>query len=60
MSTQIDWNDVARFASEYMSGVGRTPGSDDLLTEIARAYLRSRGLPSSEMATVIQMVDSVL
>jgi hypothetical protein len=60
VSTEVNWDDVARFVAEYMSRTGGSTGSGDLLGEIAEAYVKARGLPSSAIVTVVQMVDSVL
>ena len=60
MSASPDWSDVARFVSEYMSGQHRAAATGNLLNDIAKAYLKARGLPPSDLPTVIQMVNSVL
>jgi predicted transcriptional regulator len=60
VSAAPDWNDVARFVSEYMAGKHQGVGTGNLLNDIASAYIQARGLPSSDLPSVIQIVDSVL
>jgi hypothetical protein len=55
-----DWDDVARFVSEYMAGQHRGATTGDLMQDIAAAYVQARGLPPSELSKVRQIVDSVL
>jgi hypothetical protein len=60
VSAALNRDDVARFVSEYMGGQHHEAASGNLLTDIAEAYLKARGLPPSDLPTVVQMVDSVL